>query len=95
VSDEWEQCEALWWSAIAIKGQLQAYCDVACNDLNELEATVDALCRAKARAEEVMKRANVSVERAERFAVLVGQVLDSETATLEAGERLRAWRAKR
>lgn len=91
-ADLWENFEALWWSEIAIKGELQRFCDAACVDLSELEDAVDALCAAKARAEKAMTKATSSAERAERFAILASKVLCSESATLDAGAGLNAWR---
>ena len=87
--DEWEEAEALWWSEVAVKGQLQAYCDVACEDLNALEVAVDELVKARAKAEKALERANRSTDGAETFARLVGQVLASPEALIDAGNALR------
>lgn len=92
---EWEMFEALWWSEMKVRGQLQAYCDVACDDLNELEVAVDELVKARLKAEAALAKANRSTDGAEAFAKLVGQVLASPAALIDAGNRLDGLRRRR
>lgn len=93
--DEWDRAEAIWWAEVKVRGFLAAYCEAACDAMNELDAAVDELMAARAKAEAALEKVQAATGQAEEFSKLVARVLDRPDAIIEAAANLDALKPPR